>query len=70
MIKIVTMLTMITMITAITMITKVLRHREAGGHLIIVSRGDSSTLSASDKEVKANNHNSLVLLFSIGLPDF
>ena len=56
MIKIVMMLTMITMITAITMITKVLRHREAGGHLIIVSRGDSSTLSASDKEVKANNN--------------
>ena len=28
-----------------------LRHREAGGHLIIVSRGDANTLSDSDMEV-------------------
>ena len=49
------MISMITMITMITMVTQVLRHREAGGHLIIVSRGDSSTLSASDKEVIKND---------------
>ena len=55
MITMITTITMISMITMITMVTQVLRHREAGGHLIIVSRGDSSTLSASDKEVLKND---------------
>ena len=32
---------------------QVLRHREAGGHLILVTRGDAATLTARDMEVVA-----------------
>jgi hypothetical protein len=49
---------------------QVLRHREAGGHIIILSRGDARTLSATDMEVVAEYDKYYnIRISSILLPD-